>query len=412
MGGDVAWLDGWDRTQLQTVADRYGTPVYVLDRARVAARSEALATAFDGADIRYAMKANSDPAVLETVIDAGFGLECASAGELHLALETAIDPARLHYTAVNPPTLDLDFFVECAELRPALTVTAGAVDTLERLLDRQYAGRVALRVNPGVGAGHHAKVTTGDADKFGVPIETAMSVLEGYADRLEFVGLHAHAGSGILGDDHAAHLAMVDRLVALATEAATAVPALEYLDIGGGFGVPYRPDQQPLSLEGLAAEIDERMQGCPLSLAIEPGRYLVAPAGVLLSRVNTRKQGRSQTIVGIDAGMTTLLRPMLYDAYHPIENLSADPETPQESVAVTGPICETGDVLATDRQLQSPQRGDLLAIGITGAYGFEMASTYNMRPRPARVVLDDTDASLSVPHQTLDELLADRGVHR
>ena len=412
MEGDAAWMDGWDRTQLQTLADTYGTPVYVLDRARVARRCAALAAAFDGVDVRYAMKANSDPAVLATVIDAGFGLECASAGELHLALETDIDPGRLHYTAVNPPTLDLDFFVECAELRPAMTVTAGAVDTLERLLDRQYTGRVALRVNPGVGAGHHAKVTTGDADKFGVPIEEAMSVLERFEDRLRFVGLHAHAGSGILGDDHASHLAMVDRLVALATEAAAAVPGLEYLDIGGGFGVPYRPSERPLALDALTAAIDERLQGCPLPLAIEPGRYLVAPAGVLLSRVNTSKRARTQRIIGIDAGMTTLLRPMLYDAYHPIVNLSAPPERAREPVTVTGPICETGDVLATDRPLRTPQRGELLAIGITGAYGFEMASTYNMRARPARVVLDGDEHTLSVPHQTLDELLADRGVVR
>jgi diaminopimelate decarboxylase len=412
MQGETAWLDGWDHEQLRMVADTYGTPVYVLDQRRVADRAAALTASFDGADIRYAMKANSDPVVLETLVDAGIGLECASAGELHLALETDIDPGRLHYTAVNPPTLDLDFFIECAELRPAMTVTAGAVDTLDRLLDRQYDGRVALRVNPGVGAGHHAKVTTGDADKFGVPIETALSVLDRYEDRLQFVGLHAHAGSGILGDDHATHLRMVDRLVTLATEAAARLPSLEYLDIGGGFGVPYHPDEEPLSLDALAAAIDERMDSCPVQLAIEPGRYLVAPAGVLLSRVNTTKSGRTQAIVGIDAGMTTLLRPMLYDAFHPIANLSAGPDRPHEPVTVTGPICETGDVLATERPMARPQRGDLLAIGITGAYGFEMASTYNMRPRPARVVLSDTGARLSVPHQTLDELLRDRGVSR
>ena len=277
---------------------------------------------------------------------------------------------------------------------PALTITVGARDTVDRLRERGFDGRLCVRVNPGVGAGHHEKVTTGGHAKFGVPYSQAESVVADARDDFDVVGIHAHAGSGISGDDLSAHREVVRRMGELARTVADLVD-LEFVDVGGGFGVPYREDEPPLDLDAVARATREALGEVDAQLAIEPGRYVVADAGVLLATVNTVKESDEyETVVGIDAGMTTLLRPAMYDAYHAIRNLSSGTESVDESetdaipVTVAGPICETSDVLCEHRLLARPSRGDVLAVGNAGAYGYEMASTYNSRPRPAEVVLD------------------------
>jgi len=180
---------------------------------------------------------------------------------------------------------------------------------------------------------------------------------------------------------------------------------LEFVDIGGGFGVPYHPEEAALDLEAVATATREALGHIDSNLLVEPGRYLVADAGVLLTEVNTVKSNTTPQIVGVDAGMTTLLRPMLYDAYHHVSSLAPDsPERSVELVSVTGPVCESGDVLAADRELPAPERGDLLAVGNAGAYGFEMASQYNSRPRPARVVLEDGTPRLARQREPIADL--------
>ena len=426
----VRRVSDWDADRLAGLAAEHDTPLYVQDRDRVRENCERLREAFPDADIRYAVKAHTGRAVLEAVREAGLDAECASAGEVDRALAAGFGGDRLHYTAVNPPARDLDYVVGVAEAEPALTVTVGVVDTLDRLAERGYDGRVCVRVNPGVGAGHHAKVRTGGAAKFGIPYDRAADAARDAAERFEVVGVHAHAGSGIDPDQLDSHREMVARMGELARELADpdgdaagdgdAAPLdLEYVDVGGGFGVPYEEDEPPLDLAAVAAATREAVAPLPagVDLAIEPGRYVVADAGVLLTRVNTVKPTPDERVVGVDAGMTDLLRPAMYDAYHPIRNLGggrggdgSDAPSPDEReatpVTVAGPICETGDTLCRDRALADPVRGDLLAVGIAGAYGYEMASQYNSRPRPAEVALDDGTATVARRRERLTDVTA------
>ena len=415
----VRRVSDWDAATLRELADVHETPLYVQDLDRVRENCGRLRAAFPDADVRYAVKAHTGQAVLEAVRDAGLDAECASAGEVDRALAAGFDGARLHYTAVNPPARDLDYVAGVAETDPALTVTVGAVDTLDRLAERGYDGRVCVRVNPGVGAGHHEKVTTGGAAKFGVPYDRAAEVAREAAERFEVVGVHAHAGSGIDPDQLDSHRELVARMGELAREltdpddAGVAPLDLEYVDVGGGFGVPYREDAPALDLPAVADATRDAVAPLPegVELAVEPGRYVVADAGVLLTRVNTVKPTPDEAVVGVDAGMTDLLRPAMYDAYHPIRNLGgaegepAVDEREATPVTVAGPICETGDTLAKDRAIAAPARGDRLAVGVAGAYGYEMASQYNSRPRPAEVALDDGSVTTTRRRETLGDLL-------
>ncbi|MFC7186081.1 diaminopimelate decarboxylase [Halorubrum yunnanense] len=420
----VRRVSDWDAAQLAELAIEYGTPLYVQDLDRARENCERLRDAFPDADVRYAVKAHTGRRVLETVREAGLDAECASAGEVDRALAAGFGGDRLHYTAVNPPARDLDYVVGVAEAEPDLTVTVGAVDTLDRLAERGYEGRVCVRVNPGVGAGHHEKVRTGGAAKFGIPSDRAAEAAREAAERFDVVGVHAHAGSGIDPEQLDSHRELVTRMGELARELTDpdgdAAPLdLEYVDVGGGFGVPYQEDEPPLGLPAVAEATREAVAPLPagVDLAIEPGRYVVADAGVLLTRVNTVKPTPDERVVGVDAGMTDLLRPAMYDAYHPIRNLGrgrsadgGDAPTPDEReatpVTVAGPICETGDTLCKDRALADPTRGDLLAVGVAGAYGYEMASQYNSRPRPAEVALDDGTATIARRREGLPDLTA------
>ncbi|MFD1569921.1 diaminopimelate decarboxylase [Halorubrum laminariae] len=418
-GPAVRRVCDWDGEGLRSIAAVHDTPLYVQDLDRVRENCARLRDAFPDADVRYAVKAHTGRAVLETVRDAGLAAECASAGELDRALAAGFGGDRLHYTAVNPPARDLDYVTGVAEAEPDLTVTVGALDTLDRLAERGYDGRICLRVNPGVGAGHHEKVTTGGAAKFGIPYDRAATAAREAAARFDVVGIHAHAGSGIDSDQLDSHRELVARMGelarTLAEPAAEADPIdIEYVDIGGGFGVPYEEDAAPLDLPAVADATREAVAPLPegVDLAIEPGRYVVADAGVLLTRVNTVKPTPDERVVGVDAGMTDLLRPAMYDAYHPICNLGgadgepAPDERPTTPVTVAGPICETGDAFATDRPLADPARGDVLAVGIAGAYGYEMANQYNSRPRPAEVALVGGTARLVRRRETLVDLTA------
>ncbi|UPV99292.1 diaminopimelate decarboxylase [Halorussus gelatinilyticus] len=402
----VRRLADWSPERLRELADDHGTPLYVFDLDRARQNYRRMAEAFPEADVYYAAKANTARPVLQALADEGAGVECASAGELARALDAGVDGSHVHYTAVNPPDRDLDVAVRLAEEHPGVTITVGAEDTLDRLADRGYDGRICVRVNPGVGAGHHEKVTTGADAKFGVPYERAADLAESAAGAFEVVGIHAHAGSGISGEDLSAHRDLVGRMGELARDVEGRGIDLEFVDVGGGFGVPYSPDEDPLDLEAVAEATREALGETEATLAVEPGRYLVADAGVLLTSANTVKETPSGVVVGVGAGMTTLARPAIYDAHHEIRNVApgAD-ERPSREVTVAGPVCESGDSLG-DHWLPDPQRGDLLAVGNAGAYGYEMASQYNSRPRPASVVSDGDDARLARRRETIADVTA------
>jgi diaminopimelate decarboxylase len=401
-GPAVRRLADWNADRLCDLADEYGTPTYVTDLDRVRENYRRFAAAFPDAHVMYAAKANTGRALLRALLDAGADIECAAAGELQRAIEAGADPDTLQYTAVNPPGPDLDYAVDLRREAPGLTITAGAGETLDRLEERGYDGRLAIRVNPGIGTGHHEKVATGKDAKFGVPAERVPALADDAADRFDLVGLHMHVGSGILGEDLDAHREAIGAFGDLIREVERDHD-LEFADVGGGFGVPYRENEPPLDLAAAARATREALGDVEARLALEPGRYVVADASCILGRVNTRKQARGTFVVGIDAGLTTLVRPAMFDAYHPIRNCSReDGETVH--AAVGGPMCTSADTFATDRPLVRPERDDVLAIGMAGAYGYELVSQFHSQPRPAEVGIEDGEARVIRERETVADV--------
>ena len=385
----VRRLADWDHERLLDLAAEYDTPLYVLDTGRVQANYRRFTAAFSAAEVMYAAKAHTGRAVLSALLDVGADIECAARGELQRAIEAGADPNTLQYTAVNPPAADLDYAVELAEDYPGLTITGGAGDTFDRLEARGYDGRVAVRVNPGIGTGHHEKVATGKDAKFGIPYEQVPTLADDLRARFDLVGLHAHVGSGVLTDEVEEHAEALGKVADLAREVGTG--DLEFVDFGGGFGVPYREDEPPLDIDAVAETVREAVGNLDATLKFEPGRYVVADAELILTTVNTIKETQAATVVGVDASLSTLIRPAMFDAYHPIRNVSA-PDRADEAVSVGGPCCTSADVFATDRPIARLERGDVLAIGNAGAYGYELANHFHSQPRPAEVAIDGDGA--------------------
>ena len=395
----VKRLADWDGDRLERLATEYNTPLYVTDHDRIRENFARFTSAFDFAHVMYAVKANTGRAVIRTLYDAGADIECAAAGELHRALEAGVAAENLQYTAVNPPDDDLDYAVDLWENTPELTITAGAEMTLDRLEARGFDGRLALRVNPGIGTGHHEKVATGKDAKFGIPYDAVPDLAESARDRFEFVGLHAHVGSGVLSDDLDDHRRALRKVADLAER----VGDLEFVDLGGGFGVPYRPDEPPLDIEAAARMVRDVTADVDATIALEPGRYLVADAGALLTRVNTIKETPETRVVGVDAGLTALIRPAMFDSYHHIRNVTGGDREPIES-SVGGPLCTSADVFCTDRPIPRPETEDLLAIGNAGAYGINLASQFHSQPKPAEVAIEGDEARVTRRRETFADL--------
>lgn len=401
MSAPIRRITDWDGEMLEALADRHGTPLYVTDLDRVRENYRRIDRAFEDAHVMYAAKAHTGRAILETILDANGTIECAAQGELRRAIAAGADPDNLQYTAVNPPAGDLDYAVSLATDHDGVTITAGARDTFDRLAEHGYEGRVAIRVNPGIGTGHHEKVATGKDAKFGIPADEVVEFAADIGDRFDLGGLHAHVGSGVMMDDLDDHC----RALARVADLARAIGDLEFLDIGGGFGVPYRETEDPLDIDAVADRIREALHPIDARLAVEPGRYVVADASVILTRVNTVKPVPATTVVGVDASLATLIRPAMFDAYHPIANVSG-PERESVPVSVGGPCCTSADVFCTDRPLPRPKRNDLLAIGNAGAYGYELANQFHSQPRPAEVVLEGSESRVARRRETFPDVTA------
>jgi len=402
-GPVVRRVTDWDADLLASLAATHDTPLYVTDLDRVRENVRRLARAFPDAHRMYAAKANTGGAVLRTVLDEGLPIECAAADEVRRALAAGADPDTIQYTAVNPPDRDLDAMVDLWSDHPGMRVTAGAVDTLDRLADRGFAGDLLLRVNPGEVGGPHESFAVGPDAKFGIPypdaVETARAVRESYP--FDLVGLHAHGASGMAGD--LTHPDAARRLGAVASE----VGGVDVVDVGGGFAVPYRENETPLDLDALARETRAALAetGVDARLAVEPGRYVVADASLILTRVNTRKETPGPTVVGVDASLATLMRPSLLGSYHPVRNVTG-PDRPLDRVTVGGPVCTSTDTLCEDRPVPRPERDDLLAVGIAGAYGMELANEFHSQPLPAEVAVEGGETRVVRERRTVDDVLA------
>lgn len=407
------------RERLLALAEAHGTPLYVYSEAVVRRQCRVLREAVAGLPVRflYALKANPQPALLRIVASEGFGFDAVSPGEM--ALLHALGLAGPE-SAGGGPVLYTTTSTTDAELAAAAGLGATVnLDDAERVdaFGRMHPGAdVSVRFNPGVGAGHHRHVVTGgEASKFGVPLECAADVAAAAARwGLRVVGLHLHVGSGVASFE--ALWPAVERVVALVP----LFPDLRFVDVGGGFAVPYRAGESDLDPARLRTAVAEpalaaiarvRPAGAaPVELWFEPGRFLVAEAGVLLARVHTLKASGARpgpdarVFAGTDSGFNHLVRPALYDAYHTVANLT-NPDGPPQRYDVVGNICESGDVFARDREVPEIRRGDVLAVLGAGAYGMTMASTYNLRPLPAEVVVDASGAARVVrPRQSAEAL--------
>ncbi len=395
----VRRLADWDHSRLEALAEEHGTPLYVLDTDRVQENYRRFASAFPDAHVMYAAKSHTGRAVLSAMLDAGADIECAARGELHRAIAAGADPNTLQYTAVNPPQADVEYAAELGADNPGLTVTGGARDTFDRLEAAGYDGRVAIRINPGIGTGHHEKVATGKDAKFGIPVTDVPELAAELRERFDLVGLHAHVGSGVLQDDLDDHCRAIETIADVARE----VGDIEFLDIGGGFGVPYHEDEQPLDMSVVGDRVRAAVGDLDAQLALEPGRYVVADAELILTRVNTIKETDAANVVGVDASLATLIRPAMFDSYHPIRNITA-PDREPDPVSVGGPCCTSADVFCTDRPIARPRREDLLAIGNAGAYGYELANQFHSQPRPAEVALSDGESRVVRERETLADV--------
>jgi diaminopimelate decarboxylase len=372
---------------LLQLAERHGTPLYVYDLKTIDARIAALRRHLPLVPGRllFACKANAHPAILKRLAFLGVGVEAASPGEALRALECGHAPENVLVSATNARALDL------ANLASrGCRLALGSLSDVRRVGALSSGTAVLLRINPGVGEGHHRHVVTGGAQsKFGIPLEHLETARSACRDAgLELLGLHAHMGSGIL--DPAPLLASARALL----EAARRLGGVEVLDFGGGLGIPYRDGEVELDLAAYGAAMARELESAAASSGarpqawFEPGRFVVGPAGCLLARVVCRKESGGHVFVGLDTGMSHFLRPALYGAYHRILNLS-EPDAPIEWVEVVGNVCESTDVFASARALPRADEGHILAILDAGAYGFTMASAYNLWPLPLEVVLPD-----------------------
>lgn len=396
---------------LDRVAEQFGTPCYVYSRATLSRHLRAYTEALRDHPhlICYAVKANSNLAVLDVLARQGAGFDIVSVGELERVLAAGGDPAKVVFSGVAKQE---------AELARALEVgikcfNVESTAELERL--NSVAGSlgkiapVSLRVNPDVDAGTHPYISTGLKDnKFGIAVSEAREVYRRASamDHLRVVGLDCHIGSQLT--ELAPFLDALERLLVLLDTLREDGIEVEHLDLGGGLGVTYRDETPPHPSE-YASALLERLSRWPgserLTLLFEPGRSIAANAGVLLTRVEFLKPGETKSFAIIDAGMNDLIRPALYQAWQAI--VPVDARSPRDTGVydVVGPVCETGDFLGKEREL-AIAAGDLLAVCSAGAYGFVMASNYNSRPRPAEVMVDGDRAHLVRRRERLEELWA------
>ena len=398
-----------DGVPLADLAASYGTPLYVYSADTIAARYRAIDEAFGAYPhvLHYALKANSTLAIVRLLRSLGAAADANSGGEIDVALRAGFTPPEIVFTGVGKTDAELARAVELG----VRSINAESEGELERIAAMASAGQrraqVAVRVNPDIDARSHPHITTGRRNnKFGVAIGDARELCLRMRDRpgLEIVGLHSHVGSQIT--DLEPLRGAAEALVTLARDLRDAGLGIEHLDIGGGLGISYDGQPVPTARE-YAAAVLPIVRESGLTLILEPGRSVVGPAGVLVSRViDVKPQAGGKLFVILDAGMTELIRPMLYAAYHRIEPLVFDRNRPEACCDVVGPLCETSDTLGRDRRLPLPAVGDGLVVFDTGAYGAVMASNYNRRPMPAEVMVQDGRPALIRRRQTIDDLVA------
>jgi len=407
-------LDYVDRTlmcdgvALADIAAKAGTPCYVYSAATILANYRAYEGALKGAPhtICYALKANGNLAILRLLARAGAGFDIVSGGELYRVLKAGGDPAKVVFSGVGKTSEEIDaalaagIFAFNCESEPELAL----VDALAHR--RGIQARVALRVNPDVAANTHAHIATGSlGHKFGIDIGEAEAVYTRARqfENLLLEGVSCHIGSQ--QSDFEPVMQAAGRVLELVALLRAKGFDIRHVDLGGGLGVTYKPDEPAPPIGGFVAALREKVAGHDLHLFLEPGRSIVGDAAVLVTRVLYRKKSGDKEFVVVDAAMNDLIRPALYDAHHEILPLRATSTGCALLADVVGPVCESGDFLARDRQMPEVFPGDLLAVCTAGAYGFAQASNYNARPRPAEVLIEDGSWRVIRQRETFDDLI-------
>jgi len=403
----------FDGVSARELAEKFDTPLYVVSESRIRENYKRLYNAltrnYNKIRVYYAAKANSNLAVLKILENEGAHLDAVSPGEVLMALTSGFTPERILFTGTSVRNDELNFLADSN-----VTVNIDSLSQLDKLLKKAVPNVLSVRVNPEIGAGHHSHcITAGKHSKFGLWEKEALKAYKKAKKAgVERFGIHMHVGSGVL--DVEPFVLALEKLLSIAKKVHDKIKiSFEFVDMGGGLGVPYKPEDKELDLTLFSEEvlslfksrIDEYDLGKPF-FCVEPGRYLVCDASVLLTTVNTVKVTPFKKFVGVDAGFNTLVRPAMYGSYHQVlvANKVGAPE--KETYDVVGPICESGDVLAKDRRLPKIQEGDLLAVLNAGAYGFAMSSQYNARPRAAEVLVKNGKCTLVREREQLDDLMS------
>lgn len=388
------------------LAAQYGTPLYVYSRKAFQDHYLAYANALEGKDalVCYAIKANSNLAVLNVLAKLGAGFDIVSRGELERVLKAGGDASKVVFSGVAKTASEMQFALEkgvhCFNVESAME--------LERLnevaMEMGVKAPVSIRVNPDVDAQTHPYISTGlKENKFGVDIDVAVSVYERahQLEGIEIKGVDCHIGSQLT--QITPFLDAIDRVLALIDTLSEKGITLEHIDLGGGLGVVY-DDETPPSPKEFIDAIMPKLQGRGLKLVLEPGRSIAANAGIFVTEVEFLKSNGEKNFAIIDGGMNDLIRPSLYSAWQKIVEVSNRQDVPVKPYDVVGPVCETGDFLGKDRDL-AIQAGDLLAVKSSGAYGFAMASNYNTRNKPAEIMVDGDNAHLIRRRETIQDQL-------
>ena len=388
---------------LINVARKFGSPVYVYHAETIKAQYEKLLSAFKSAPATffYACKALTNLNVLKYVRSIGCNIDCSSVNEVQLALKAGFESSNILYTSNNIAFDEIEQAVAYG-----VNINIDSISNLRKFGQKYgHSYPVGIRLRPNIMAGGNLKISTGHQDsKFGIPIDQLELVHELVREHNIYInGLHIHTGSEI--QDVEVFMKGLDLLYRLSEQ----FPELRFLDLGGGFKVAYKEGDKGTDIKSLgekiaaAHEAFELRSGRKLALWFEPGKFIVSDCGYFVCRVNVIKKTSSKEFVGVDSGLNHLIRPMFYDAYHKMANLS-NPAGPLKPYTIVGNICET-DTFATDRMLHEIREGDYLVFYNAGAYGFEMASNYNSRYRPAEVLIENNEPRLIRSRETMDDLL-------
>ncbi len=389
--------------QLKQLANEFGTPLYVYHAERIEEQYSRLKSAFSSSDAKffYAAKALTNINILKYIISIGCNIDCSSVNEVMLAIKAGFEPENILYTSNNIAFSEIE---EAQQL--GVNINIDSLSNLEKFGKKfGHSYPVGMRLRPNIMAGGNLKISTGhSASKFGVPLEQVEKVLQVVKQTDLFIrGLHIHTGSEIKDVE------VFAKGLEILFEVAQLFPELEFLDLGGGLKVPYKPGEEGTDIESLGKKVAEEFESFEkkynrhLQVWFEPGKFLVSEAGYFITTVNVIKESDQIIFAGVNSGLNHLIRPMFYGAYHEIENIS-NPSGVVKKYNVVGNICET-DTFAENRSLPEIREGDLLVFLNAGAYGIEMASNYNSRFKPAEVLMKDGQAHLIRKKETLADLL-------